>query len=46
MRDAVEKIHRPVERIDDPLVIARLVADDAFFAVKRVGPENVRARFR
>ena len=36
MRDAVEKIHRAIERIDDPLIIARLVADDSFFAIKRV----------
>ncbi len=36
MRDAVEVIDRPIERIDDPLMIARLVADDAFFAIERV----------
>ena len=36
MRDAVEEIHRAIERIDDPLMIARLVADDSFFAIKRV----------
>ena len=36
MRDAVEIIYRPVDRIDHPLVIALLIADDSFLAVKRM----------
>src|SRR5947207_88601 len=36
MRDAVEVIHRPIQRIDHPLIIAFLIADDSFFAVKRM----------
>ena len=36
VRDAVEIIHRAVERIDDPLELARLIATDAFLAVDRV----------
>ena len=36
MRDAVEIIHRAVERIDHPLKFALLIADDSFFAIKRV----------
>ena len=36
VRDAVEKIHRPIERVDNPVVIALLIADDALFALKRV----------
>src|SRR5256885_8232687 len=34
--DLVEIIHRAVERIDDPLMLARLIANDSFFAIKRV----------
>ena len=36
MRDAVEIIYGAVERIDHPLMIACLVADDSLFAVKSV----------
>src|ERR1041385_5726934 len=36
VRDAVEKIHRPIERVDNPLVISLLIADDALFAIKGV----------
>ena len=43
MRNAVEIIYRAVERIDDPLMIARLVADDSLFAIKRVLRKFLRA---
>src|SRR5438094_10614722 len=33
MRDAVEIIHRAIERIDHPLMFVGLIADDSFFAV-------------
>ena len=36
MRQPVKIIHRPVERIDHPLILARLIADQALFAVERV----------
>ncbi len=36
MRNAVEIIHGAIERIDDPLVFAGLVAHDSFLAVKRM----------
>src|ERR1043166_5306418 len=36
VRDTIKIIHGAVERIDHPLVIARLVADDSLFAVERV----------
>ena len=36
MRNAIEIIHGAIEWIDDPLVVARLVAHDSFFAIKRV----------
>jgi hypothetical protein len=36
VRDLVKIIHRAVERIDDPLMLACLIAHHAFFAVKRV----------
>ena len=36
MRDAIKKINRSIERIDDPLMIALLIANDPLFAVKRV----------
>ncbi len=46
MRNAVEKIYRPVERIDDPLIVARLVAHDAFLTVKRVLGKTLEQDFR
>ena len=46
MRNAVEEIHRAIERIDDPLMIACLVADDSFFAVKRVLRKTLEQDFR
>ena len=36
MRNAVEIIHRSIQRIDNPLMIAGLISHDPFFAVKRV----------
>src|SRR6266404_7938877 len=36
MRDPVKIIHGAVERIDHPLMLARLIAHNSFFAVKRV----------
>ena len=36
VRDAIKIIHGAVERIDDPLVLARLVADDSLFTVERM----------
>ena len=36
MRNAVEIIHGAIERIDDPLMIAFLIAHNSFFAIKRV----------
>ena len=36
MRDAVEIVHGAVERIDHPLMLAGLIADDSFFAIERV----------
>ena len=46
MRDAVKIIHRAIERIDHPLIIARLVADNSFFAVKRVLGKFLQAAIR
>src|SRR4051794_33711912 len=46
MRDAVKIIYRAVERIDDPLMFACLVADDSFFAVERMIREFLQKRFR
>ena len=46
MRDAVEIIYRPIERIDHPLKFARLIADDSFFAVKRVLRKMAEQNFR
>ena len=46
MRDAVKIIHRAVERIDDPLEVARLVAADAFLAVDRVVGETREGHLR
>src|ERR1041385_7926243 len=45
MRNAVEIIHRAIERIDDPLMIAGLISPDTFFAVKRVAGEFVEKQF-
>src|SRR5262249_30700314 len=45
MRDAVEIIHRAIQRIDDPLMIAGLISPDTFFAVKRVTGEFVEKQF-
>ena len=36
MRNAVEIIHRSIQRIDNPLMVAGLISHDPFFAVKRV----------
>src|ERR1044071_6421181 len=36
MRNAVEIIHRSIQRIDNPLMIAGLISRDSFFAVERV----------
>jgi len=36
MRNAVEKIHRAIDRVDNPLAVGFLIARDAFLAVKRV----------
>src|ERR1700736_847670 len=36
MRDPVEIIHRAIQRIDNPLMLARLVANGSFFAVESV----------
>src|ERR1043166_3770807 len=36
MRNAVEIIHRAIQRIDDPLMIAGLIPNDTFLAVKRM----------
>ena len=46
MRDAIEEIHRSIERIDDPLMIARLVANDSFFAIKRMFRKTFEQDFR
>ena len=46
VRDAVEIIHGAIERIDDPLMLARLIADDSFFAVKRVLGKFFEQRIR
>ncbi len=46
MRDAVKEIHRAIERINDPLMIARLVADDSLFAIKRVLRKTLEQDFR
>lgn len=43
MRNAVEEIHRAINRIDNPLAGGLLVARDAFFAVEciaRASPEK------
>src|SRR3954451_7777383 len=37
MRNAIKIINGAVERIDYPLVVAGLIADDSLFAVQRVG---------
>ena len=42
VRDAVEIIHCAVERIDDPLKLACLVAADAFLAIDRVVGETLQ----
>src|SRR5437588_4966628 len=34
--DSIEIIHSAVQWIDNPFMLARLVADDSFFAIKRV----------
>ena len=36
MWDAVEIIHGAIQRIDNPLVFAGLIAHHSFFTVKRV----------
>src|SRR5262245_29120374 len=36
VRDAVEVIHRSIQRIDNPLMIAGLISHDPFFAIERV----------
>ena len=36
MWNAVEIIHRPIQWIDNPLMVAGLISHDPFFAVKRV----------
>jgi hypothetical protein len=36
MRDAVEIIDGAIKWIDHPLMLGRLVADNSFFAVKRM----------
>ena len=39
VRNAIEKIHRAIDRVDDPLPVGVLVASDALLAVERVaGP--------
>ena len=45
MRNAVKIIYCPVEWIDDPLVIAFLVAHNSFFSVKRMLGKSVQERF-
>ena len=45
MRNAVEIIYGAIQRIDDPLMIARLVAHDSFFAIKRVLGKLFQERF-
>ena len=44
MRDAVKIIDRAIERINDPLVFARLVTDYALFSIERVLRERRRER--
>src|SRR6266581_1891821 len=45
MRNAVEIIHRAVQRIDDPLMIAGLIPHDTFLAVKRMSGKFVEKQF-
>ena len=45
MRNAVKIIHRAVQWIDNPLMIAGLISHDAFLAVKGVGGEFVEKQF-
>ena len=45
MWDAVEKIHGAIERIDHPLMIARLVAHDSLLAVERVLRKFLQEQF-
>ena len=45
MRDSVEEIHRAIKRVYDPLMIARLVAHDSLFAIKRVFRKTLEQDF-
>ena len=45
MRNAVKIIHRAVERIDDPLMIAFLIAHNSFLAIKRMLGKFFQERF-
>ena len=36
VRNAVKIINGAIKRVDDPLVLAGLIADDSFFAIKCV----------
>ena len=45
MRNAVEIIHGAVERIDHPLILALLIANDSFFAIKRVSRKVFRSEW-
>src|SRR5580704_6314748 len=45
MRNSVKIIHRAVQRIDNPLMITRLVAHDSFLAVKCVLGKFSQQRF-
>ena len=45
MRNAVEIIHGAVERIDDPLMIAFLIAHNSFLAIKRMLRKFFQERF-
>ena len=45
MRNAVEIIHGAIQRVDDPLMIARLIPNDTFFSVKRMSGKFVEKQF-
>src|SRR6476660_5904354 len=45
MRNAVKIIHRSIQRIDNPLMVAGLISHDSFFAVKRVRGEFSEKQF-
>jgi hypothetical protein len=45
MRNAVKIIDGAIKRIDDPLMLAGLIAHDSFFAIKRVAGEFSEKQF-